>query len=118
MQRGREAANLGSLGLGAGRQPPTDHRAALARGWGAGRAESGLTQGHEEGLSTSTTSFPGLQTLCSSAPRSPNTPRPTWGVLLSILLLQGLLGNTERARIMPRLAGILSMGREGFLRVG
>ena len=57
-------------------------------------------------------SFPGLQALCSLAPKSPNTPRLTWRVLLILPHLKGLLGNTERARIMPRHTGILSMGRE------
>lgn len=46
-------AGPGGWGLGAGRQQPTGHRAALARGRGARRAESGLIHGREERISTS-----------------------------------------------------------------
>lgn len=113
MQRGREAANLGSLGLGAGQQSPTGHRAALARGWDAGRAESRLPQGHEERITTSSTLLPRAPgTVFFSSQKLCNTPRPTWRVLFTLFHRKGLLGTMERARIMPRLIAILSMGIE------
>lgn len=117
MRRGHEAANLGRLGLGAAQQLPTGHGAAPARGWGTERAESGLTHGHRSESQPAASPFPGLQTLCSSDPRSPDTSRSTWRVLPTVLHLKGLLRTVERDRIVPRFAGIVSTEREDFLRV-
>lgn len=111
MQHGREAADLGSPGMGAGWPPSTGHRVPLARGWGGGRVWAAAGA---RGVDLSQQSPPSQ----GSRHCVPHPPRPIRRGLLTVLHLKGLLGTVERARMMPELTDILIMRREGFLRIG
>lgn len=65
MQRGHEAANLGSPRAGGGVAATNRPQGCSGQGLECGDPESGLRQGHEDRI-------PGLQVLCSSAPQHPS----------------------------------------------